>query len=269
MDLYPGELAVLIGPGDAGKTDLLKMILGLAGKDSGEIRVIGHSPGSREALQQVGVVLDRVDFPSAMKAGEVIDLVRTHFSDPVSTDELVERCRLQDQIEKSIADLSNGQLRWLAILLSLVNRPSVLVMDEPLLGMDVAWRRDCWKLLTQYTQDGGLALITTDMLHEVETYADRVIIMHRGKIIASGSVHDILSNNGERTVSMWTDSLPETDGIKDVQWVEGGPRLLTSDSDEVVQALQEQEVDYEGLEVRRPSLEEVVLALIEAEDDQS
>jgi ABC-2 type transport system ATP-binding protein len=267
LDLNPGDLCVLIGPGDAGKTAILYMILGMIRPESGDIRVFGEQPGSAGAMSKTGAVLERMDFPSSARVREIVDLVRGHFDDPVSTDDLLRRCRIDNLADQLAADMNQSQSRWLAIALSLVNRPSALIMDSPMLGMDVGWRDELWNLLAGYAADGGAALITTDVLHEVETYASRVVIMHSGRIVEMGTVSEVLDRHGRRTVSMAADSLPDVDVLANVEWREGRPRLYTLDSDTAIQILRERDEHIEDLEVRRPSLEEVVLSLIEREDN--
>jgi ABC-2 type transport system ATP-binding protein len=269
IDLNPGDLCALIGPGDAGKTAILYMILGIIRPESGDIRVFGEQPGSAGAMSKTGAVLERMDFPPSARLREIVDLVRGHFDDPVSTDDLLRRCRIDNLADRLAADMNHSQRRWLAIALSLVNRPSALIMDSPMLGMDVGWRDELWNLLAGYAADGGVALITTDVLHEVETYASRVVIMHSGRIVDMGTVSEVVDRHGQRTVSMAADSLPDVDGLAEVERCDGRPRLYTSDSDTLVQVLREHDANIENLKVRRPSLEDVVLSLIKTEENGS
>lgn len=215
-----------------------------------------------EAKAQSGAVLDQADFPDALKVGEVIELVRAHFPDPVPTADLAERCGFSDGLDRYIGDISADETRWLAILLSLAGNPRGLFMDMPTLGMDVGWRRRFWRLIKGYTADGCLAVVSANVLHEVETFATRVLITHRGRLIANGSVEEIIAEHGESTLSMNAEWLPETENIRKVEWHDGGPVLQASDADAVVRDLTRQGVPFEQLEVRRPALEEVLLSLI-------
>jgi ABC-2 type transport system ATP-binding protein len=263
FEIFPGERVVLIGPGAAGKTDLLRMVLGLTEPDSGEIRVFGERPGSRASLQKMGAVLEKVDFPPHLKVGELIELVRFHFDTPATVEQLTGRCGFADQLDCSIDVLGQADQRWLGILLAFAGNPEAVIMDTPTPGMDVGWRRDFWNLLTEFTGDGGAALVSSYVLHEVEAWATRVILLHQGRILTDGTVEEIIREHGERVITLRSDSLPQIEAAHDIEWNEGWASIHSSDPDTVVRELARQDVAFEHLEVHRPGLEEVILALIE------
>ena len=265
FEIGAGELVALIGPGDAGKTNLMRLLMGLSQPDSGEIEVFGDSPGSQQTLERTGVVLEQPDFPATLRICEVIDLVRAHYDDPAHVADLADRCGFHDSLERPISELSSAELRWLAILLAFAGNPAGVFMDMPTEGMDVQWRRRFWNLLRDFTDQGGMAFVSSSALHEVEVFASRVIVLLGGRIVADGSVEQVIANHGSRSVSMRAETLPDVDGIGDVEWRDGGPVIYPTDSDAVVRELTKQEVSFEDLEVRRPSLEEVLLSLIEAQ----
>lgn len=261
--LQPGELVALIGPQGAGKTTVMRLLLGLARPDAGGITVFGFPPRDPNARRHTGAVLPDSDFPANLKIGEVIDLVRAHYPDPAPIDDLIERCGFKGQLDRLTGSLSGSDTCWLAILLAFTGNPRAIFLDMPTMGMDVGWRRQFWNVVRQFTDDGGLAVVTTDVLHEVETFATRVLIMHNGELVADGTVAEIIDRHGERTMRMHVDDLPDLDDVEGIDWQDDGPTLHASDPDNVVRQLAKRDIPFSGLEVRRPALEEVLLSLIQ------
>lgn len=198
FEIEPGEQVAVIGPGDAGKTLLLRLILGLATPESGTITVFGEEPGSVTVLQRIGAVLEAMDFPPLLRVNEIIDLVRAHFTEPAAVQQLVQQFGMFDLLDERAGDLNIPTQRWLAVFLSMIGKPEGLVLDSPAAGMDVGWRHQLWELLGSFTAGGGAAIFTTDVLHDLEHCSTRVMLVHRGEILADGSCSELLERHGTR-----------------------------------------------------------------------
>lgn len=263
FSLREGELVALIGAQDAGKTTILRLLFGLAQADGGDISLFGLEPMEINARRELGAVLADTGFPPNLKLSEVIELVRAHYPEPTSVQELVQKFGFEGRLDQSTSDLSSGDKRWLSILLAFAGNPRAVFMDMPTMGMDVGWRRVFWNVMHEFVESGGLALMTTNELHEVQTFATRVLIMHKGELVADGTVGEIIDGHGGRTMHMRVDELPDLDDIDGVDWHDDGPTVHATDPDSVVRQLAKRDVPFTGLEVRRPELEEVLLALIQ------
>jgi ABC-type multidrug transport system ATPase subunit len=196
FEIGAGERVALIGPGASGKTLLLRLILGLSLPESGTISVFGEEPGSASALQHIGAVLDTTDFPTDLKVKEIIDLANAHFSQAGTPSDLIERLGLDDKLNRRVGSLTGAQQRVLSIMLAMLGQPAGLVMDSPTAGMEAGWRRQFWNLLMEYTASGHSAIVSTDVMRDVELYATRILLLHDGQIIADGTAGEIRDRYG-------------------------------------------------------------------------
>jgi ABC-2 type transport system ATP-binding protein len=252
LDILPGEIFALLGPNGAGKTTTVEILEGFRSRDAGEVAVLGHDPADRDRAwrARVGVVLQ-----STGEAGEltVRELVR-HFSgfypQPRDADEVIDAVGLTEKADTRAGALSGGQRRRLDVALGIVGRPELLFLDEPTTGFDPEARRAFWRLLESLRADGTTMVLTTHYLDEAEHLADRVGVIAGGVILDVDRV-DRLGPAVLRTPM--------------VRWSEGG-RLVEERTEEptaLVLSLAERfGGPVPGLEVRRPSLEDVYLAMI-------
>lgn len=188
----------MIGPGESGKTLVTRLMLGLEQPQSGSITVFGEEPGSVAGLQRTGAMLASSDYPTHLEVQEIISLVREHYSEPASVDALVQKFGIHEWLDQKASSMDTGRQRWLAFFLSLLGDPELLVMDSPTAGMDIAWRFQLWKMLGEFTFGGCSALVASDVLHDIEVFTTRVLLLHKGEILADGSSDEIIRQHASK-----------------------------------------------------------------------
>ncbi|WP_131106373.1 ABC transporter ATP-binding protein [Ornithinimicrobium sufpigmenti] len=265
LEVGAGELVGLLGPNGAGKTTLLSLVNGQRRPDSGSVRIFGADPRNPAARLSLGTTPQETGLPPTLKVGEVVDFVAGHYADPMSRTEALQRFELTGLVDRQTGGLSGGQKRRLAVALSLVGRPRLVLLDEPTTGLDVEARRGLWQALRDYHADGATIVLTSHYLEEVEALAERVVVIGEGRVLVDGAIGEVLAQVNVRRVSLQTDApreqLAALPGVTEVTDEGAVRRLLTSDSDALVRALVQDLIPYRGLEVRGVSLEEAFLAL--------
>jgi len=271
LHVEPGEIVGLLGPNGAGKTTLLSLLAGLRAPDQGIVRVFGGDPRDPASRTSLGTTPQETGLPATLKVREVIDFVAGHFADPMTRAEVMGRFGLTELAERQTGALSGGQKRRLAVALSLVGRPRLVLLDEPTTGLDVEARHILWQALRDYHADGATVIVTSHYLEEIEALAERVVVVGEGRVLADDRLARVLALVAVRRVTLTlTDGRPADlralPGVQDVVETVDVPRgarvtLVASDADAAVRALVERTVPFVDLEVRGASLEEAFLAL--------
>ena len=271
LRVEPGEVVGLLGPNGAGKTTLLSLVIGLRTPDAGTVRVFGGDPRDPASRTSLGTTPQETGLPETLRVREVVDFVAGHYPDPMPRGEVLARFGLTDLAERQTGALSGGQKRRLAVALSLVGRPRLVLLDEPTTGLDVEARHILWQALRDYHADGATVVVTSHYLEEIEALAQRVVVVGEGRVLADDTLERVLALVDVRRMSLTLgaghpDDLRALPGVQDVTEVHdapGGTRvtLVASDADSAVRALVEQTVPFRGLEVRGASLEEAFLSL--------
>jgi ABC-2 type transport system ATP-binding protein len=199
FEVARGEVFALLGPNGAGKTTTVEIIEGYRGRDRGDVQVLGKDPrrGGRVLRAQVGLMLQQGGFEPRARAVEIVRLFAAFHADPRNPDELIDLVGLREVSRTRYRLLSGGERQRLALAVALVGRPEVLILDEPTAGMDPAARAATRQAVLDLRGEGIAVLMTTHDLVDVERVADRVAILVRGRIIASGTPAD-LSSQGRR-----------------------------------------------------------------------
>jgi lipooligosaccharide transport system ATP-binding protein len=207
LEVAAGECFGLLGPNGAGKTTTLRLCLGLADPDAGEIRLLGHAvpARAREARAQVGVVpqFDNLDpdfsvAENLMVYARYFGLGRADIGPRIAG--LLEFAGLGGRAEAKIQTLSGGMKRRLTLARALVNEPRMLFMDEPTTGLDPQARHLIWERLRRLTQEGRTLVLTTHFMEEAERLCGRVAIMDHGRIIAQGTPRELIARHIESQV---------------------------------------------------------------------
>lgn len=162
---------------------------------------------------------------------------------------------------RSVGGLSGGQQRRLAVALAFAGRPQVVFLDEPTTGLDVEARHSLWDGIRAFHADGGTVLLTSHYLEEIETLAERVIVIDHGHIIADGGVSDVRGLVGLRRVTLTCTTLPALPGVASVEHDGDRTHLLTADADQLVRDLVASGAAFRDLEIRAASLEDAFLAI--------
>ncbi|WP_217546113.1 ABC transporter ATP-binding protein [Streptomyces sp. GbtcB6] len=195
-----GEIFALLGTNGAGKTSTVELLEGLAPPDGGRVRVLGHDPHRERAAvrPRTGVMLQEGGFPSELTVGETVRMWAGCTTGARPAAEALGLVGLGGRAEVRVKQLSGGERRRLDLALALLGRPEVLFLDEPTTGLDAEGRRDTWELVRALRDAGTAVLLTTHYLEEAEDLADRLAILHEGRIAAAGTPAEVTAGRPAR-----------------------------------------------------------------------
>ncbi len=267
LEVGPGEVVALLGANGAGKTTAIEILLGLRRPDRGEVHLMGEAPHKVAARKRVGVTPQDSSFPPNLRVREVIEFVRAHYGDPLTTDATIERFGLEGVADRRSGGLSGGERRRLAVALAFVGRPALMFLDEPTVGLDVSSRREVWTQVRAYVAAGGTLVLTTHYLEEAEALASRILAIDHGRIFFSGDVGSVRARIGVKRVSFSGDEPPPLPGVVEQRSGNGRVDLLVRDSDAVVRELVISETEFSDLTVTDVPFEDAVMALLEESAD--
>ncbi|MFJ6986250.1 MULTISPECIES: ABC transporter ATP-binding protein [unclassified Streptomyces] len=269
-----GEVFALLGTNGAGKTSTVELLEGLAPPSGGQVRILGHDPhGERDAVRpRTGVMLQEGGFPSELTVAETTRMWAGCVSGARPVDEALGLVGLSRKSGVRVKQLSGGERRRLDLALALLGRPEVLFLDEPTTGLDAEGRRDTWDLVRSLRDSGTTVLLTTHYLEEAESLADRLAILHRGRIAATGTPEEVTAAQPSRIVFRLPDGwfvgdLPPLDRLGVTAHEVSGSvvRLQTEELQRTATGLlvwaEQTGVTLHGLDVRSASLEEAFLGI--------
>jgi ABC-2 type transport system ATP-binding protein len=267
-----GEIFAFLGPNGAGKTTTVEVLEGYRERSGGEVDVLGEDPAAagRGWRARVGIVLQQSRTHPELTVAETLEMFAGYYPAPMTVAEVISQVGLTDKAKTRVGRLSGGQERRLDVGMALVGDPELLFLDEPTTGFDPSARRQFWGVIEGLRELGKTIFLTTHYMEEAQRLADRVAIVVRGRIVASGTPAQLVAADGEATAIRFR--LPEGGSPRDLPGGlvahAGGDGVLTLRSAEPVRALHEltgwaleRNLDLDDLEVRRPSLEDVYLEL--------
>jgi len=266
LSIAPGETVALLGPNGAGKSTTINMLLGLLPPTAGTVEVFGSAPQRAVRGGRVGAMLQDAGFVPNATVRELIELARAVYPKPLPTNRILQIADLTEIAGRRLDKLSGGQAQRTRFAFALAGNPDLLVLDEPTSAMDVASRQAFWAAMREYAAGGRTILFATHYLAEADDFADRVIVVAGGRVIADGTGADIKKAVSGRTVSFdlggtTTADLDRLPGVSLVE-VRGERALLRSDdSDATVRALVASGRPFGNLEVVGAGLEEAFLVL--------
>ncbi|MDT4949121.1 MAG: type transport system ATP-binding protein [Pseudonocardiales bacterium] len=266
ISISPGETVALLGPNGAGKSTTIDMLLGLLPPDAGSVSLFGLSPANAIAAGAVGGMLQVGGVIQYLSVRELITMVASLYPQPLGVDEVIQLTGITDLAGRSTTKLSGGQAQRLRFAIALVGNPDLLVLDEPTVALDVEARRDFWTTMRRFTDLGKTVIFATHYLEEADAYADRIILMAHGKIVADGPATEIKATVGLRTIRA---TLPGADpdvlralpGVTNAEIRGEGIILNCSNSDRALRALLAASPAARDIEVRGAGLEEAFLQL--------
>jgi len=193
LSVATGEILALLGPNGAGKTTTVEMIEGYRRPDAGSVRVFGLDPLADGARMKplVGLMLQSGGLYSQLRPIEAVELFAAFYPDPMDPGPLLDRVGLGRVARSRYRALSGGERQRLSLALAIVGRPALAILDEPTAAMDAAARRATWALLRELRDAGTTILLTTHFLEEAQELADRVAILHAGRLVALGTPADL------------------------------------------------------------------------------
>ncbi|MGB3829232.1 MAG: ABC transporter ATP-binding protein [Ornithinimicrobium sp.] len=200
LDIQPGEIVAFLGPNGAGKTTTLDMMLGLTVPDSGTVSVLGLTPRQAVSAGRVSAVLQSGGLLRDLSVRETVRMMASTFPQHSDVDDVIERAGLTGLQSRKVSKCSGGEQQRLRFALALLPDPDVLILDEPTAGMDVSARRDFWASMHAEAEHGRTVVFATHYLEEADAFADRIVLIARGTIVADGSTQQIRSRATGRTV---------------------------------------------------------------------
>ncbi|MFF9198734.1 ABC transporter ATP-binding protein [Streptomyces sp. NPDC014779] len=264
-----GEVFALLGTNGAGKTSTVELLEGLAPPTRGTVRVLGHDPYRERAAvrPRIGMMLQEGGFPSDLTAAETARMWAgcTTGARPVA--EALETVGLAHRATVRVKQLSGGERRRLDLALALLGRPEVLFLDEPTTGLDAEGRRDTWELVRRLRDGGTTVLLTTHYLEEAEGLADRLAIMHRGRIVTAGTPAEVTAARPARIRFRLPEGVPAGRLPLPLKAAADGPRveIRTYELQNALRTLLDwaatEDVRLDALDARSASLEEAFLEI--------
>ncbi len=272
-----GTVFAFLGPNGAGKTTTTEILEGLRRRTDGAVRVLGLDPWAdgSELHRRIGVIPQDFRFFEKITPKEAIEYYRALFHTRVDPGELLARVELLDKIDARYDTLSGGQKQKMGLALALTNDPEICFLDEPTTGLDPHARRAIWAVIRSLRREGRTVFLTTHYLEEAEVLADRVAIIHHGKIIASGTPGEIIRAHGqparisvEGTAELAA-FLRGRLGIP-ASFDQGRVEVELADRRDalrVLTAIEESGLPWQAFETRQDTLEDVFVRLVGPMDD--
>src|SRR5580765_6033224 len=266
IDISPGETVALLGRNGAGKSTTIDMLLGLLPADSGQITLFGMTPRQAVAAGAIGAMLQTGGVINDLSVREILTMMAALYPNPLGVDEVIELTGIGDLVGRKSTKLSGGQTQRLRFAIGLISNPELLVLDEPTVAMDVEARREFWATMRRFAAGGKTVVFATHSLEEADAYADRVILMAHGRVVADGPATEIKARVGLRTIRA---TLPGADlpalsalpGVTSADTRGEAVILNCSDSDAALRALLPAYPTARDIEVTGAGLEEAFLQL--------
>jgi ABC-2 type transport system ATP-binding protein len=265
LAIRPGEIVAFLGPNGAGKTTTIDMILGLARPDEGTVQVYGRTPVDAIATGYVSAVMQNGGLLKDFTVHETVRYTASLYATPQPVREVLERAGIAHIADRRVGKCSGGEQQRLRFAMSLLSNPRLLLLDEPTAGMDVEARREFWTAIREDAARGRTVMFATHYLEEADAYADRIVLIRQGSIVADGTTAAVKRMASGRTVRA---TVPNADraalaalsGVSAVE-LRGDTVLITcADSDAVARHLLTQ-TRASDLEITANSLEAAFMAL--------
>lgn len=268
LTVRPGEVVAFLGPNGAGKTTTIDMILGLSRPTSGSVQVLGRDPRDAVANGLVAAVMQSGGLLKDLTVVETVRYVKSLFTHTRPVDDVLERAGITGLADRTVGLCSGGEQQRLRFALALLSDPELLLLDEPTTGMDVEGRRAFWNAIRDDARHGRTVMFATHYLEEADAYADRIVLVSRGRIVADGTAAQIKARAAGRTVCATCSGLDDAAiaQITALTGVEGvdlrGETLIVhgTDTDAVARHLLTR-TDAHDLEIVARGLEDAFVAL--------
>ena len=250
------------------------MLLGLIAPDGGTVSLFGRSPAQAVAVGQIGAMLQVGALIRDVTPRELLTLMAALHPNSLGVQETLELTGLTVIADRRTQKLSGGQAQRVRFALALVSDPALLILDEPTVGMDVEARRGFWASVREFAARGKTVIFATHYLEEADAYADRVVLMAHGRVVADGPTSEIRARVGLRTIRA---TLPDADRtvLASLPGVTAADRrgeaavLICSDSDAAIRTLLAAYPEARDIEIAGAGLEEAFIELTGDGDETS
>lgn len=266
IDIAPGETVALLGPNGAGKSTTIDLLLGLQRPDAGSVSVFDREPAAAIAAGLVGAMLQTGSLIRDLTVRELVAMMAALYPDPMDVEEVLDLTGTREFAAQRTQKLSGGQTQRARAAVALVSNPDLLVLDEPTAAVDVGGRRDFWDVMRGFAAGGKTILFATHYLEEADSFADRIILMAGGRIVADGPTGEIKGMVGSRTIratlpGVEPDALEALDGVASAERHGDTVILVCTDSDAAIRALLRDHGTARNIEIAGAGLEEAFLEL--------
>lgn len=272
LRLHPGETVALLGPNGAGKSTTLDLLLGLKQPDGGTVSVFGTSPREAIVAGRIGAMLQSGGLMDEVTVAELVGLACSLHPKPYRASDVLARAGITQFADRKVDKLSGGQVQRVRFALATAGDSDLIILDEPTTGMDVSARQAFWATMREQADRGRTVLFATHYLEEADAIADRVLVLHRGRLLADGTAAEIKARAGARRVSFDLAGAIDDSALRALPFltsfdVSGQTvRLQSTDADATVHALYGLGVYPRNLEVAGLGLEQAFVAITEAEE---
>ena len=268
-----GEVFAFLGPNGAGKTTTVEMIESIRQPTAGKVKILGKDIKTSfdDVKEKIGILPQEFHSFERLTVRETLEFFSKLYKKRAKIDDIIDAMDLKDQENKLYMNLSGGLKQRVGVAISLVNDPEIVFLDEPTTGLDPKARREVWEVIASLRNKGKTVFLTTHYMEEAEYLADRITIIHKGNIIAQGSLDELINKYGDGSIlhikdcktKEAVDILKENDfdafkerngdiGVR----IENKERVL-----EILSILRHECVEYDSIDIRRSNLEEVFLHL--------
>jgi ABC-2 type transport system ATP-binding protein len=272
LTLEQGEVVAFLGPNGAGKTTTIDMVLGLSHPTTGSVEVLGLQPRQAIARGLVSAVMQTGGLLKDLSVRETVAYTASLFAETTPVDEVLRTAGIESIADRRVGKCSGGEQQRLRFAMALLSDPALLLLDEPTTGMDVEGRRTFWSAIRADAEKGRTVLFATHYLEEADQYADRIILISHGKIVADGTGSQIKALSAGRTVRATLpgadgDALSALPGVESVDLRGDSVYIHAKDTDAIARHLLTT-TDAHDLEITARGLEDAFLSLTGDTDDE-
>jgi ABC-2 type transport system ATP-binding protein len=281
LAIAPGETVAILGPNGAGKTTTIEMVLGLTRPDSGTVTLFGKSPGQAVAAGAVGGMLQTGALVEYLSVRELVTMVASVYPRPLPVEQAMRLAGVTEFAERRTNKLSGGQTQRVRFAIALVSNPDLFMLDEPTAAVDVEGRREFWTSIRAVAAEGKTVIFATHYLEEADAYADRIVLMARGRIVADGPATEIKAKVSGRIIRATipvagpadpagpadTAALAALPGVTNAERHGEAVILTCADSDLTLRALLSRFPVARDIEVAGAGIEEAFMALTADDND--
>ena len=272
FDIEKGEVFAFLGPNGAGKTTTVEMIETLRTPTSGSIEIFGMDVNKNrsEILKRIGILPQDFSSFDRITVEETIKYYADLFTSNCDIEKLIGLVNLEDHRKQLYMNLSGGLKQRVGIAVSLVNDPEIVFLDEPTTGLDPRARHDVWEVLNGLRAEGKTIFLTTHYMEEAEVLADYIAIISKGKIIAYGTTNELIDGHFKtinvtiKGASEGVKPLAQTMNMPVKKEENGNVTIEAVGNDQILEflnALKAKAISYQSVDIRKPNLEELFLAL--------
>jgi ABC-type multidrug transport system ATPase subunit len=265
LQVRPGELFAVLGPNGAGKTTAISLLLGLHQPDRGTALLFGKSPNQVEMRRQIGVMMQEVALAPELRVREQIDLVASYYPSPLTPEAAIELTNTTALADRPYGKLSGGQKRQVQFAMAIVGHPKLLFLDEPTVGLDVQARELMWVTLRTLVNAGASIVLTTHYLEEAEALADRVAVLAKGRVVASGTVNDmralVVRKHINCSTALTVEEVAAWPGVESVTTDKQRLLITVNNAESVLRRLLAADQNLREVEVRSAGLAEAFIEL--------